>query len=203
MRERPILFGAPMVRAILAGTKTQTRRIQHVRVDAEGVHPKVIARVGDTLWVRETWRADDFAPNDVSRTIYAADFDAAHIAEARRVVRWRPSIFMPRNRSRIALAVESVRVERLHAITTDDILAEGVRIPVGPEGRALLRLTGKAPPTSFLRPTTPEQRAAGGGWTDEELLHAEFASLWSEINGRESWDANPWVWVIGFRRVSR
>ncbi len=201
MVEHPILFSGPMVRAILSGAKTQTRRV--VKPQPQGHHWEGLpghrfvveagagsaswvfahsipqnpdsdvewircpfGAPGDLLWVRETWRADDF---DDTRALYAADMPADALAAGRSVVRWRPSIHMPRGRSRITLRVTSVRVERLHAITEEDARAEGVL--------TLDARTGA---------TTPRER---------------FADLWGEINGRESWDADPWVWVVGFERA--
>lgn len=230
MTECPILFSGPMVRAILAGAKTQTRRaVKPQPVDgpeprwtwcAASTDQRVVGAFfhgvldprgttfadrgperrtmfrcpfgapGDVLWVRETWRADDF---DDARTLYAADMPEDALVAGRGVVRWHPSIHMPRGRSRLSLRVTSVRAERLHAITPADIVAEGVRVPVSPDGGALVRLTGAHPPAQFLdmrRPRSPE-----------DYLRAEWASLWCEINGRASWDANPWVWVIGIERA--
>jgi hypothetical protein len=193
MAERPILFSVPMVRAILAGAKTQTRRVLKVpswacadSLEVEDGLATVEARddesydsrghllcpygsPGSDLWVRETWRADDF---DAAGTIYAADHPE-QVEATRGVVRWRSSIHMPRNRSRITLRVTSVRVERLHAITDADALAEGVAAE-GDDGR-------------FSLPGYPR---------------AGFEVLWRLINGAESWEANPWVWVVGFDRAA-
>ena len=185
MKERPIVLSAPMVRAILAGTKTQARRVvrwpvlgpsdgRKRRVYGPGDVAEISAAKGlcphgspgDMLWVRETWRIDDY---DDANTIYAADHPEA-FAETRGIIRWRPSIHMPRERARLSLRVTSVRVERLHAITDEDARAEGV-------------LT--------LEPRT-------GATTARE----RFADMWSEINGRASWDASPWVWVVSFECVS-
>ncbi len=194
MSDRPILFSGPMVRAILADAKTQTRRVvrwpvlgpsdgrkRRVYTESDAAEINATPRLcpygtpGDDLWVRETWRADDFDPPG---TIYAADHPEL-LDDVRGIIRWRPSIHMSRNRSRIALRVTSVRVERLHAITMEDIVAEGVRVPVSEDGKSVLvRCTGAHPPAHFLdmrRPRTPE-----------DYLRAEWASLWSEINGRET-----------------
>lgn len=209
MAERPILLSGPMVRAILSGTKTQTRRVVKQQPAFEQVYEwrgrtlydgesrrwfyrghdlgevccntplfsKALAPFsplgapGDTLWVRETWRADDV---DDARTLYAADMPADALAAGRGVVRWRPSIHMPRGRSRLSLRVTSVRVERLHAITEDDARAEGIT--------SLSVQTG--PHTLVGRPVA-----------------TEFGALWRSINGPASWDANPWVWVVGFERA--
>jgi hypothetical protein len=204
MGERPILFSGPMVRAILAGDKTVTRRVVTtprwampgtLEGDEDGF--EACARVsgcmsdvacpygdvGDTLWVRETW-----AHAGTSRSvIYRAD-------EGGQIVKWRPSIFMPRWASRLTLRVTGARVERLHAITTADILAEGVRVPTF-DGAALLCITGKCSPIEYLSRPMP-----AGGWSGDELLRAHFASLWDEINGAGAWAKNPFVWVVAFER---
>lgn len=186
MTERPILFSGPMVRALIADAKTQTRRVvrwpvlgpsdgrkRRVYTESDAAEINATPRLcpygspGDDLWVRETWRADDFDPPG---TIYAADHPEL-LDDVRGIIRWRPSIHMPRNRSRITLRVTSVRVERLHAITEDDARAEGV-----------LTVDG------LLSAMAPRER---------------FACLWREINGgRASWDANPWVWRVEFWRRS-
>ena len=191
MKERPILMSAPMVRAILDGTKTQTRRV---------VKPQTInrsARVrgawqdsatnkhivcpygypGDRLWVRETWQHENFpfGPYDASCTVfYRADFmDDPHGPDGEKSPEgkyrtWSPSIHMPRAASRILLEITAVRVERLKDITVSDAMAEGY------DG-------------SIDDPLDPSIQ-----W---------YSSLWEQINGPCSWDANPWVWVIEFRRV--
>lgn len=117
MKEHPILFSGPMVRALLAGTKTQTRRIvtQPRFVGPAMIHAGPYGGPGDRLWVRET-----FAETS-GRVIYRESVPMGPGV-------WRPSIFMPRALSRITLEVVSVRVERLQDITDDDILAEGVTV---------------------------------------------------------------------------
>lgn len=261
MTERPIMFSGPMVRAILRGEKTCTRRVVKAEhcpirtepfnspnvtlVDENGVvrewlyftpptsglinlvrpgcrHEKPTkARVrravercsdskwsqseasglcpygirGDRLWVRETWQTcttpDD---RDRSQVVYAADHNDARPGFAEDDWSWRPSIFMPRWAARIELQITSVTMERLHAISADDIVAEGVRVPVDRDGHALVRVGGANSPLEFLDPTKPR--------TAEDHLRAEWAALWCEINGRASWDANPWVWVVRFERVT-
>lgn len=187
MTERPILFSAPMVRAILGGKKTQTRRIVKTRKCpdfgcelapgeiAGDEHPERLCpygQPGDRLWVRETWNQFD----GWASYSYAADYDGwgigpdddpDHVPD--HAVRWRPSIHMPRAASRILLEVTGVRVERLQAISRGDAMAEGCPFP---------------------------NMAAGPDPSDW------YRELWNEINGPDSWAANPWVWVVEFKRAA-
>lgn len=117
---------------------------------------------------------------------------------------WRPSIHMPRWASRITLEVLDVGVQRLQDITRKDIEAEGVWPPIGwrpplrPDvGLPLIRLGGKHPPTDYL----PKGKKLGE-FTTDELFRAEWASGWDTINAkRASWEMNPWVWVVRFKRL--
>lgn len=202
MTERGILFSAPMVRALLAGTKTQTRRLvrdqsvpgrtltgfrQHHGRE-HGYEPRTCpygAR-GDRLWVRETWRiTDDIAGRDVME--YRAGgtrmvVDGPAIAHGEHqitsvAVPWRPSIFMPRWASRITLRVTAVRVERLQDISEDDAKAEGV-------------VAGEPMP-ALVNGKRGEVRA----FTHRD----QYALLWNAINGKRApWASNPWVWVVMF-----
>jgi len=226
MKERPIIFSAPMVRAILGGHKTMTRRVVKVRggsmVDVEqGIPvaecvdgetrrvPCPYGQPGDRLWVRESWavqRAEPCLPHErdwqelISPTIrYLADGATRRIQGDRStgvgvyrgaVEKGRPSIHMPRWASRITLEITGVRVERLQDITPAHILAEGVQIPATPDGQALIDIGTKHGPAHFL----PNLRGA----STDDLLRAHWAALWVQLNGIDSWDANPWVWVIEF-----
>lgn len=177
MKERPILFSAPMVRAILEGRKTQTRRVikpqpeSHLDPDSvKGAWESGFIDVkcpygqpGDRLWVRETfaWLPDGLnADQNHGRYHYRADGDLA--------VKWQPSIHMPRIASRITLRIKDVRVERLQDISDADALAEGV----------------------------DQTNTSIRGYAAER-----FKRLWSSINGADSWHSNPWVWVIEFKKV--
>lgn len=188
MTERPILFSGPMVRAILAGRKTQTRRLVKPQPEqgiwkcgrsclALGNAPPPpdgyerwcpYGLPGDRLWVRECWRelgsgqgADGKIPTYPVPVGYAADRGYSGP--------WRPSIHMPRWASRLTLEVVGVRVERLHDISEADAQAEGC-----------------APMLTHADPSAREQ----------------FESLWDSINGkRATWASNPWVWVVTFRRL--
>lgn len=212
-RERPILFSGPMVRAILDGRKTQTRRIvkPQPEVQPNGVwrwdtgrksglmglagnhwRPEAMAlgsphgHAGDRLWVREAfsgpWELRSMPPalwlGHMPPIWFWADGDPTWGDWTRP----KPSIHMPRWASRITLEITGVRVERLQDISEEDALSEGVaEYPDGfhwepnPEP-AVCRLIGRTAQKAFF-------------------------GLWEEINGRDSFDANPFVWVIEFKQV--
>jgi hypothetical protein len=223
MKERPILFNGPMVRALLDGSKTQTRRVmkpQPVRIGDSTIlqwrdglfQPERMpansnllnycpyGQPGDRLWVRETHAqvlevdipagrptgpigtaGSPARPDWKSRYVYLADGPMPnvqwhHIGDSQ-PVRWTPSIHMPRRASRILLEIVSVRVERLQDIREADARAEGV---------------------------TLEDRHMSGYCAGEFLPPAirAYRELWESISGAGSWDANPWVWCISFRRVA-
>lgn len=179
MKERPILMSAPMVRAILAGAKRQTRRIAMPKRSIEPMTDECpYGQPGDRLWVRETWQS---AP---LRGVFAyrADPMWSGVPAPTPDGRWRPSIHMPRCASRITLEITGVRVERLRDINEDDAIAEGIQ-PAALTGH--WRLYG---------------RGANGDM--DRSPRVSYRSLWESINGQGSWDANPWVWVIEFRRVT-
>jgi hypothetical protein len=215
MKERPILFSAPMIRAILDGRKTQTRRIMKPQPDAVldgepywhigGYRTRIGAKrpfvcpygqPGDRLWVRETCRAEELPSGlDSPETLgvrYLADdcfIPIGNTPESGDVwldlryygkraspvapVKTVPAIHMPRWASRITLEITGIRVERLQDISESDALAEGI--------------DPKFPP-------------------DEQWANAarmRFADIWESINGQGSWDTNPWVWVVEFRRSKK
>jgi hypothetical protein len=195
MADRPILFSAPMVLALLAGTKTQTRRalapdlfisssgavVRMKSASVAGVtgiseaHCPYWREPGDRLWVRETWQA--VSGTERARRIVEnprpsfgwVEYSAGpHQAGDEMPPRWRPSIHMPRWASRITLEVTGVRVERLQDISRGDAMAEGcpfANMAAGPDPR---------------------------DW---------YRDLWNEINGAGAWDANPWVWCVSFKSV--
>jgi hypothetical protein len=196
MKERPILFSAQMVRALLDGSKTQTRRVvsaKHLQWIENSIlnfldgkwnqRPLPYGLPGDRLWVREAWRvidvADCFAPREItaaSRIWYEAD--APHQPG---FGRYRPPMFMPRWASRITLEITGVRVERLHDISKEDARAEGIT-----DG-GCLNCGNSETDCGCLNPQ-PDARDS-------------FIRLWQSINGPDSWSANPWVWVVEFKRT--
>jgi glutaredoxin len=225
MKERPILFSTPMITAILEGRKTQTRRVVKIPTgfksvtgigfsaftpegawasvrgfDATPIHYESFIKIpygdtGDRLWVRETWarvcydpygtcdgtncpyckyvyKADD--PKSKYPGEWPKDFQPHEVP-----VKWKPSIHIPRKAARIILEIESIRVERLHDISREDAISEGVFYQegfgyvVGNDGRHF-------------------------HFSDPRI---SFAKLWCEVNSPESWDANPFVWVITFKKI--
>lgn len=234
MKERPILFSGAMVRAILDGTKTQTRRVmkpqpepcgdeyprpghwwpsrahqsmlhvedelQNIKGGWQGLAASACPYGGtcDGLWVRETWAyyggGEYLYQRNPGSVAYRADSGVIEGLDPIPGGRWRPSIHMPRWASRLLLSISDVRVQRLQDITSADILAEGVRIPACEEsGNPLIDVSTPNGPAAFL---TREQ------FSDcDALLRAHWAALWCSINGRASWDANPWVWALSFNRV--
>lgn len=198
MKERPIIFSAPMVRGILDDRKTQTRRIAKVTSDGckegsitplAGFVPRSIehhisycpyGKPGDRLWVRETFCYHD----DLAIYLYKADCDSS--------VRWKPSIHMPRSASRILLEITCVRVERLQDISEDDAIAEGLKA-ITKDGRTIKY----GIPDSDGYPGNDNH---GWHWCDWNVSPVvAYKRLWESINGHGSWDLNPWVWVVEFK----
>lgn len=193
MIERGMIFNGEMVRAILDGRKTQTRRPVKFPVHdknlgcelagnelagelSEGNYlNSAFGKPGDRIWVRETFRVHSRA-NDVATLVYKASMRNSWTEQTHRVPvsvcnkpatseKWTPSLLMPRWASRILLEITNVRVERLRSMSQDDARAEGV--------------------------------IAASGSMEAGLA---FRELWDSIYGEESWKANPWVWVIEFKR---
>lgn len=241
-KDRPILFSAPMVRAILAGEKTVTRRAVKPQPPAgclyemNGAGTHALCRGDDgreahagsrwvpptpkstdhrlpcphtgSLWVREAWNGW-FGPkggdlgdwrdwHETPRAGRSNENNRSLIYRATQehpdVGRWVTPLFMPRWASRLTLEVVSVGCERLQAITDAGAVAEGARFrDVGSYHDG-----AKRPGWSMKRP-----HPVDAGEPDDCLGSARFAfgSLWNEIHGDGAWDANPYVWVVEFRRV--
>ncbi|MBC7847234.1 MAG: hypothetical protein H7Y10_12155 [Flavobacterium sp.] len=183
----PILFSTPMVQAILEGRKTQTRRIVKYPLQLKGwlvsigesENPPPIEfcpyEVGDVLWVRET-----FAEWPKVMFQYKA---STHIGSE--IGKWKPSIFMPKEACRIFLKLKQIRVERLQDISEEDAIAEGV--------------------ISFFNPLFQETRFKDYMISYSECREASrsFCSLWESINGLNSWNQNPFVWVYEFEQIEK
>jgi hypothetical protein len=221
-RERPILFSAAMVRAVMRDVdpKTQTRRgVKGIALDwlQPGMFtPEYVAApdsmlspygfAGDRLWVRETffaygrwetrfsakkgrdeWHFIDMTLECDRAYQYAADNPGVPITASRHggvTPEWwkRPAIHMPRVASRIMLEVTGVRIERLQDISEDDAVAEGVE-----------RLAADLPYWFNYHTSTFEYTCLSA--------KDSFRTLWESINGAGSWDANPWIWCISFKRA--
>lgn len=223
MKERGIIFNADMVRAILDGRKTQTRRIVKSAPTTHNFHGWIMSstcakdegkacwaignspllkdpirlncplgKIGDRLWVRETWMPD--APRDGTWSdveFYGCKNSPLSMIPERyrspghciyraawkghELIGWTPSIHMPRWASRILLEITSVRVERLQSISEEDAKAEGFD-------------------------NSQSDAANSIGWFEKPIR--AFRRAWENIYGADGWDSNPWVWVIEFRRVT-
>lgn len=205
----PMLFNTPMVQAIEEERKNQTRRTKGLeiinenpddweddgfmmkgdikngvdsnvyfvfknKITKERIDVKGFAKTGDVFWVRETYTI--VAPNMI---FYKAD------KENSEKVKWKPSIFMPKSACRIFLEITSIEVERLQDIIEEDAINEGVE-KISDFGSSGYNL-----------------------YTDPNASHTDidavwsFESLWESINGDGSWNKNPWVWVIKFKRIEK
>lgn len=204
-KERPILFSTEMVQAIIKSQKSETRRIvKNIprlsdKIESTGKYLKEsvtfrksfcpYGKAGDILWVREAWTKVKL---DSGAEIYeyrSLDLEGSGL-------KYKPSIHMPKAAARIWLEVTDVQVERLHEITTDGVMDEGVRVPVN-DGRPVYVLGEKNGAINFV-PKDKDPK----DWTRDEIFKAFYAELWSRINGIESWYENPWVWVIRFKVLS-
>jgi len=194
IQERPILFNGAMVRAILSGAKTQTRRVvkpqplEESFLDAQGVYqPRFdeegrllvamfkgvhllacpFGQPGDRLWVRETWAEYidfDTSPEGAQIVLGGDIVYRADGEDQKRHTSWRPSIHMRRDYCRLVLEVTDVRVERLQEISLPDLIAEGIAC-----------------------------------YPDVNPFH-DFEELWARTGG--DWAGNPWVWVVSFKVVT-
>lgn len=183
---KPILFNTEMVRAILDGKKTQTRRPMKPQPilktttkfifedatcpkkweDCDNFEATYMYQPGDILYVRETWTTD-LCPS-IGQTWYKTDFDQGELAEFKRDgIKWSPSIHMPKEAARLFLKVTDVRVERLNDITAEEACKEGMSSPIG------------------------------GIF--------QFKWTWDSIYAKRGleWNFNPWVWVIEFEKAEK
>lgn len=210
MTDRPIIFSAPMVRALLDGRKTQTRRVLKPQPefrggagdwndpeewgweDEDGAHLSVLEiapnrfACGDRLWVRERFAVSGIGwgkkPSEAcgGKVHYSADPDHGWQDYWGS---WRPSIHMPRWASRITLTVTDVRVQRLQAISEADAVAEGIE-RYKPEYPSLWRRGALKGDQNNVQCTAFPKLA--------------FRSLWEDLHGPEAWERNPWVCALTF-----
>lgn len=207
-KERPILFSTPMVQALLERRKTQTRRIVtpqplfktarkfimpddspnkwHDCDDVTTICP--YGAIGDILWVRETWN-HYYSGDDHCYSFRASDPEFPFSG-------WKPSIHMPKSVARIWLEITDIRLERLNDISENDAKEEGLAQVTKDNGR-----TWKygIPDKDGL----PGTDNSGWPWQEWELSPVvAYKKLWTKINGQESTESNPWIWVIQFKILS-
>ncbi|MBK3439301.1 hypothetical protein [Pseudomonas sp. MF7448] len=204
MKERPILFKGPLVRAILSGQKTVTRRLLKMphgfwETSATGELVPIPAncpygKPGDRLWVREGFgEIYDYCEHpempgcpDENWHIawkYRADGDFDMKEWDGVFTGWKPSIHMPRAACRILLEITAVRVERLQDINDAEIEREGIDLDALADGQDRYDMCH-----------------AGSGADGRPTLRTAWRHLWESTGG--DWDANPWVWVVEFKRVT-
>lgn len=206
IREKGLIFNSEMVRAILDGRKTITRRIVKLSHERGMVNPVVRGRngeissitcrlapmlcpfgqPGDRIWVRETWAEAGASAPELK--LYRANYPEhvpSHYENVPPVdeIRWTPSIHMPRWASRITLEITGVRVERLNDISETDAEAEGIDME------------------ALFDAQDCYDCIADHNMTGRPTVTGKFKYLWESIYGEESWQANPWVWVITFQCV--
>jgi len=194
MKARPILFSGEMVRALLAGQKTQTRRIVKPQPEEYYVAGHGVGRSGyPSEWSKDFWEncrteyewrtkavckygrigdllwvREAFRYDDFnpSQVIYRADVPCDIVKDTKGIINYKPSIHMPRKCSRLTLKITNIRVERVQYITEQDAIAEGIK-------------------------------ELQGGAT------IEYRLLWEKINGKGSWEQNPWVWCLSFQVIKK
>jgi len=224
-KSRPMLFKTEMVQAILSGTKTQTRRLLpewcndfgsveivkdpelcdqkalewnelkekqchglYACFDKGEEHLKCKYAVGDIIYVRETFIENKGQlPTDLG-FVYKADLGVEELEYSKELkVKWKPSLFMPKNAARIFLEITDIRAERLNDISEDDAIAEGI-------GRwTEERMTSKPIRYQIYQSEKGDDSMYFSNPIDS------YENLWESINGKGSWENNPFVWVITFK----
>ena len=204
MTDRPIIFSGPMVQALLAGRKSQTRRVLKPQPTGPVVYHQTLTSgmcvglereppyaPGDRLYVREAHALVPATAYRMSQGVVQAidpeDMDRACVyregwERSKPGTGWRPSIHMPRWASRLTLTVTEVRVQRLQEISEADAVAEGIE---------------QARSGRFYDPTVSRGTAAhlGGMFYGPKPA---YEVLWNSLHGPDAWDANPWVVAVGF-----
>lgn len=224
IRERPIIFSGPMVQALLEGRKTQTRRAMKKQPEFHGGRMKwcppgaryvpaidewapahiwmadknpgdtgaagivkdcPYGQPGDRLWVKERFASN--RTHDGPTFVYAADGEDRWRTLG---CHWHPANQMKRHASRITVEVTEVRVEQLQAISEEDAKAEGVE-----SGHERAKFAVAAIRRAGFACDLDDSHLGKESWIQP------FRQLWESIHGKGSWDLNPWVWAISFRRV--
>ena len=216
----PILFSTPMVQAILEGRKTQTRRVlKPAPIDKNNYHFEKLEKfgsrafgmlpnqgveidninnfpyngiwfcpynVGDVLWVRETFAPKEIydEPPGVIAHYKATDSFAS--------TKWKPSIFMPKQACRIFLKIKSIRVERLHDISKEDAIQEGIEFEIIDNIKEYKNYTAKS-----------KEFGRYNDYSYPDVPQVSFMTLWESINGKESLELNPFVWVYEFEQIEK
>lgn len=202
MKSSPILFSTEMVRAILDGRKTQTRRLVKMPVYHPSMQEKDVSKmvikdnilydgngenigtmkpprnIGDVMWVRETFQDLACFDSQLKGWAYRADDGMDEHAKEHRI-NWRPSLFMPYDACRIFLEITNIRVEKLHDISENDAYNEGIKYETFNDNKWCFDYVAKQYSTCFPC--------------------ISFRSLWVSINKADSWYSNPYVWVIEFK----
>lgn len=211
MNQHPILFSTPMVKAILSGQKTQTRRImpfykklnaetlsdidfRETKIYSDGSFRAIFdtseepfsekcryGKVGDSLWVRESYCLNYFDDNSNGYKAQWNDVAAELIPEPK----WKPSIHMPKSACRIWLRITDIRVERLQQISENDAKSEGIELKFNSMFNENRFLDYQTKAFNRVNPIN------------------SYKTLWESINGENSWLVNPYVWVIEFERVEK
>ena len=179
MTDHPMIFSAPMVRALLDGRKTQTRRV--LGNTYKRVQP------GDRFWVKEAWRtdfgSDHLRPSELDPAKATVWFDASSDWNEGERPRHRSARFMPRWASRLTLSVTDLRVQRVQDISEEDAVAEGIE-----------RLVGSNGPNHFSRQICGKWSGSFNAPTAREV----YADLWDTLHGPDAWDQNDWVVAYTF-----
>lgn len=215
MKFIPILFSTEMVQAILDGRKTMTRRtckrqpldheiytnykdgtfnINGPDFDSNDIKCPY-GQVGDVLWVRETFNSDYSFKNYKGKPVAPGILYKATAENLpSKSDKWKPSLFMPKEACRIFLKVTNIRVERLQDISRDDAIAEGI-LYLHENWQKVSRIPG-----SWFDYKRKSFASLSSGKISPTM---SFFSLWESINGKESLNSNPWVWVIEFERIDK
>lgn len=197
MKHRPILFSTSMVRAILEGRKTQTRRVIKPEPEGRGLRTTNVqfedwhgnevkcpyGEVGDILWVRESWALEKYFNGLTEECFfkYKADFDGPVDWN------WKPSIHMPKKAARLFLKITDIHVERLQDISTSDCMKEGYMPPKIDDifDQKVIDTVSRLPESHrhIAISTAPQKELT-------ESPRLWFEKLWKSINGEDSWNAN-------------